>query len=63
MTANHAGCVVCNDPALAAELLRDEPPDRSLLNVDEKIRDLVLWVLSNRYLGVRKRLQLQVGSG
>jgi len=62
MTANHAGCVVCNDPALAAELLRDEPPDRSLLNVDEKIRDLVLWVLSNRYLGVRKRLQLQVGS-
>ena len=30
-----------------------------LLTEDEKVRDLVLWVLSNRFLGVRQRLQLQ----
>lgn len=60
MTANHAGVVTCNDIALAAQVLRAESPDRSLLNVDEKLRDLVLWALSNRYLGVRRRLQLQV---
>jgi hypothetical protein len=62
MTANHAGLVVAGDVALVGDILRSEPAERSLLASDIKLRDLVLWVLSNRHGQVRSKLQLRIDS-
>ena len=40
--------------------LRSESPTHSLLEPIEKIKDLVLWVLSNRFNSMRETLGIQI---
>ncbi len=60
LTAIHAGVVACNDPALALELLQRESTGMSKLTKQEKLRDHVLYVMSDLYLQLRKQLGLQI---
>jgi len=60
LTAIHAGVVASNDPALALELLQRESTGMSKLTKQEKLRDHVLYVMSDAYLQLRKQLGLQI---
>ena len=61
MTATHAALAACGDVAAAGRALKAELPELSVLTVDEKVRDLVLWVLSARFRAARERLGASVG--
>ena len=58
LTTNHAGMVVAGDVHLVASILRSEDSGSSFLTVGERLKDLVLWVLSHRFREVRKLLTL-----
>jgi hypothetical protein len=60
LTAIHAGVVACNDPAMALELLQRESSGMSKLTKQEKLRDHVLYVMSDGYLQLRKQLGLLI---
>lgn len=60
LTAIHAGVVACNDPAMALELLQRESTGMSKLSKQDKLRDHVLYVMSDGYLQLRKQLGLQI---
>lgn len=60
LTAIHAGVVACNDPAMALELLQRESTGMSKLTKQEKLRDHVLYVMSDAHLQLRKQLGLQI---
>lgn len=59
-TANHAGLLVCNDVYLAARIIKSEAGGTSTLSTHDKIKDLVAYVLSDRYANVRMKLGLAV---
>lgn len=58
LTTNHVGTVIAGDVNLVAGLLRSEDSGCSFLTVDERLKDLVLWVLSHRFREIRRRLKL-----
>jgi hypothetical protein len=56
-TAARAGLLLANDLDAAAAVLRIEAPDRA----DERMDDLVLFAVSERYANLRKQLGVAVG--
>lgn len=60
LTAIHAGVIACNDPALALELLQRESTGMSKLTKQDKLRDHVLYVMSDGHLQLRRQLGLQI---
>ena len=58
LTTNHAGVVIAGDVNLVAGILRSEDSGSSYLTVGERLKDLVLWILSHRFREVRQTLQL-----
>ncbi len=60
LTAIHAGVVACNDPSLALTMLQAETTGMSRLSKQDKLRDHVLYVMSDPYLQLRKQLGLQI---
>ncbi len=62
LTANHAGLVAAGDVALVGDVLRQEPETASILGRGDKLKDLVLWVLSQRFVDLRESLGLVAGA-
>ena len=60
LTANHAALVVCGDIELAERLLAREVVGSSKLGRGEKLKDLVHFVLSDRFDEARKALGLSI---
>jgi hypothetical protein len=60
LTAIHAGVLASNDPALSLELLQREASGMSKLAKQDKLKDHVLYVMSDPYLQLRKQLGLQI---
>ncbi len=63
-TANRAGFVLCNDLAIAANMVR--VTDSGAVPVggrtlDDKLSDLVLYSVSEPYFGIRKELGMAIG--
>lgn len=60
-TATHAGLLLAGDIALVADQLREEDDAHTVIARGGKLKDHVLWTLSNRYVKLRKELGLRVG--
>ncbi len=60
LTANHAAVLMCNDIALAGQLIKSEQTAMSKLKSSEKLKEFVHYCMSEQYLGLRKRLGLQI---
>ncbi|MFO0751339.1 MAG: tetratricopeptide repeat protein [Myxococcota bacterium] len=60
LTAQHAGLVACGDPALTLELIKGETVGMSKLKMPDKLKDHVMYVVSEQYFQLRKQLGLQI---
>ena len=60
LTANHAALLVCGDIELAERLLAREVVGNSKLGRGEKLKDLVHYVLGERYATARRELGLTI---
>jgi tetratricopeptide (TPR) repeat protein len=63
MTATRAGFLICGDLEVATRLVQSEPVSIGVADPKEKIRDLVLWSVSDEYFGLREHLGMQIGQG
>ena len=63
MTATRTGFLICNDLEVATRLVQTEPVSIGVADPKEKIRDLVLWSVSDEYFALREHLGLQIGQG
>ncbi|MFH1130880.1 MAG: hypothetical protein V1754_06060, partial [Pseudomonadota bacterium] len=61
MTATRAGLILCNDLEVAARMVSTEPAVVGTLPAKEKIKQLVLYGVSEEYFSVRSRLGLNIG--
>ncbi|MFH1529840.1 MAG: tetratricopeptide repeat protein [Pseudomonadota bacterium] len=60
LTANHAGLLACGDLDVAAKSLAQESISFSKLPPKEKVKELVLYAISEDYLALRKTLGINV---
>ncbi len=60
LTANHAALFACGDIELSERLLAREVVGNSKLGRGEKLKDLVYYVLSDRYAEARRTFGLTV---
>lgn len=60
LTANHAGLLVADDIELVGRILRDEVGGSSKLSRGDKLKDLVMYVLSDRYMNLREQMGTQI---
>ena len=63
LTATRAGFLICNDLEVAARIVQTEPVSIGVAEPKDKIRDLVLWSISDEYFALREHLGLQIGQG
>ena len=63
MTATRMGFLICNDLEVATRIVQTEPVSIGVADPKEKIRDLVLWSVSDEYFALREHLGLQIGQG
>ncbi|HVX96230.1 MAG TPA: tetratricopeptide repeat protein [Polyangia bacterium] len=63
LTATRAGLLVCNDLDVAARLAQAEPVSVGVVEPKEKVRDLILWSMSDEYFTLREHLGLIIGQG
>lgn len=61
MTANHAGLLLANDFQVVLNTMRSEPFVLSKLPPKDKVKDLVLFTIGDRYAALRAELGLSVG--
>jgi tetratricopeptide (TPR) repeat protein len=61
LTANRVGFVLCNDLEVAAKMVSTEPAEIGSLPPKEKVKELVLYSVSEEYFQVRGQLGLSVG--
>jgi tetratricopeptide (TPR) repeat protein len=61
LTATRAGFLTCNDLEVAARLAQTEPVSVGVVEPKEKIRDLILWSISDEYFTLREHLGLIIG--
>jgi hypothetical protein len=62
-TTNRVGLLVCGDLLQAVLCIKNEQIDVSKLTVKEKIKELVLFSISDEYFQLRKELGLALRSG
>jgi hypothetical protein len=60
LTANHAGLMVTNDIEATGRILRDEVAGSSKLGRGDKLKDLVMYGLSDRWLKLREHMKIQI---
>ena len=60
-TANRLGLLLSNDVAAAAQCIRNEAGQFSRAPAQERMRDLILFAISERYFELRKALGLAIG--
>ncbi|MDB4980275.1 MAG: Tetratricopeptide 2 repeat protein [Myxococcales bacterium] len=63
LTGTRAGLLMCNDLEVAARLAQAEPVAVGVVEPKEKIRDLILWSISDEYFTLREHLGLVIGQG
>src|SRR6185437_15136295 len=63
LTATRAGFLICNDLDVAVRLVQTEPVSIGVADPKDKIRDLLLWSISEEYFVVREHLGLGIGQG
>jgi golgin subfamily B member 1 len=63
MTATRAGFLICNDLEVATRLVQTEPVSIGVADPKDKLRDLILWSISEEYFTVREHLGLVIGQG
>jgi tetratricopeptide (TPR) repeat protein len=61
LTANRVGFVLCNDLEVAAKMVSTEPAEIGSLPPKEKVKELVLYSVSEEYFQVRNQLGLSIG--
>ena len=59
-TANRLGMLFCDDLAVCEEQIRRDPQDFSEREVEERMRDLAAYTVSERYLALRRDFDLGV---
>ncbi|MCB9730663.1 MAG: tetratricopeptide repeat protein [Deltaproteobacteria bacterium] len=60
LTANHAGLFLCGDIELVGKILSKEVSGASKLSRGDKLKDLVEYVLSDRYAEMRKQMGVEI---
>jgi hypothetical protein len=63
LTACRAGLIVCGDLEIAKKLIGAEPQLPGDLSAADKMKDLLLYFVSDQYTAVRKALGIQVAAG
>jgi tetratricopeptide (TPR) repeat protein len=63
LTATRAGFLICNDLEVAVRIVQTEPVSIGVAEPKDKIRDLILWSISDEYFAVREHLGLVIGQG
>ncbi|HVZ74315.1 MAG TPA: tetratricopeptide repeat protein [Polyangia bacterium] len=63
LTGTRAGLLMCNDLEVASRLAQSEPVAVGVVEPKEKIRDLILWSISDEYFTLREHLGLVIGQG
>jgi hypothetical protein len=61
LTAQRAGFIVANDLALAARFIQMEPATVGGLSAKDKIKELVLYAISEEYFELREHLGITIG--
>ena len=61
LSANRVGFVLCNDLEVAAKMVSTEPAEIGSLPPKEKVKELVLYSVSEEYFQVRGQLGLSIG--
>jgi golgin subfamily B member 1 len=61
LTATRAGFLICNDLEVATRLVQTEPVSIGVADPKDKLRDLILWSISEEYFTVREHLGLVIG--
>jgi len=61
LTASRAGFILCNDLEVAAKMVSQEPVAVGGMQPKDKIKELVLYSLSEEYFQVRQHLGLSIG--
>jgi hypothetical protein len=60
IAANRAGLVLCNDLVVAGRMVQTDPTPLSTLTVKEKIKDLIMYGISEEYFQLRESLGLTI---
>jgi hypothetical protein len=61
LSANRAGFILCNDLEVAAKMVSTEPSGIGGMTPKEKVKDLVLYSISEDYFRVRRQLGMTIG--
>ena len=61
LTATRAGLLLCGDLEIARKIISAEPQAPGDLSVDQKMRELVLFSVSDNYTALRSALGVAVG--
>jgi hypothetical protein len=61
LTAHRAGFIVANDLALAARFIQMEPATVGGMTAKDKIKELVLYSISEPYFELREHLGITIG--
>ena len=60
LTADRAGLIVCHDLETAAEIIRASDESSSAVPNQDRLKDLVLYSVSEKYFSIRQRLLIAV---
>jgi len=63
LTAHRAGFIIANDLALSARFIQMEPPSVGGLSTKDKIKELVLYSISEEYFELREHLGITITVG
>ena len=61
LTANRVGFILCNDLEVAAKMVSTEPAVLGAKPPKEKVKELVLYSISEEYFQVRAQLGMSIG--
>ena len=62
LTTNRTGLILCNDLEVAARMVSLEPASIGSMSAKEKVKDLVLFSISEDYFRVRGQLGMTIGT-
>ena len=61
LTANRVGFLLCNDLSVVVKMLKSEPATVGSMSLQDKVKDLVLFSVSESYFAARQALGLTIG--
>lgn len=60
LTADRAGFLVAHDLEVASEIIKASGEDASAVPIKERLKELVLWGISEEYFGLREKLSISI---